>query len=703
MIWLALEIRRQRRECRVFPLLPMTKYTLERKRSLLFVLVGLIGLVVAACQNVDDVDPSRFTFQLNTCLRPTCEEVTVKRGDVTVSVPLSGTLRYVRKADVSFGVSGRIASVEVSVGDVVETGQVIAILETPFLELAVLNAKTFLQQAEESLAESLKPLTTTELLNAERAVSAAKVIVERAEKDLRQAMAGPAERELAQANASVIAAEIAVPKAEQVLRSARVGPTDRELAESEATLANSNLALQIAEENLAELKSDVDPLRVSEQENRLALAEINLKEARQWLAQLKLGPAPEIVSQAQFEFDNVKFTLLSSQLALERLKENPGASQMEMVLAIARVDRATFDVKVAETALKQAKSGPTDRELAEAEAAVISADFSVQEAERNLELTKAGPNEKQIAEAEVAVANANLTLEVADERHAELKEGIGPLRVKELENLLVLAQAALNEAQKRLTELESGSDPVIVNEMQRSLNASRDDLFNAEQNSARLTKRGGESNLELNRVQIEVAKAALVEAEERLNNSRMFPPFGGLVVALNVETGQRVSESEAIVQLVDTSTLEMRAVVSDVGQLKEGQETRIIIESLQSMTIPGHITGISAIIAGEHLGETFYEVIIFGESLAAAGLREGVSARAEALIQQRSDVLFVPIAAVQQDGQQSTSVEVVIEGGVNSVTVTSGLNNGQVIEVTDGLRENDIVRVRRANISLLVR
>ena len=81
------------RVCITFPFLRMIRYPMNRKSHAVFTVVGLIGVFAIACQTANPPPQSDLVFQLPTCLRPTCEEVTVRRGNITVSVPLAGSLQ----------------------------------------------------------------------------------------------------------------------------------------------------------------------------------------------------------------------------------------------------------------------------------------------------------------------------------------------------------------------------------------------------------------------------------------------------------------------------------------------------------------------------------------------------------------------------------------------------------------------------------
>ena len=77
---------------------------------------------------------------------------------------LAGTIQASGQADLSFRVSGKVASVKVDAGDQVSAGQVIATLDTTQLQLAVDSAKAQQQRANAVLAEAQRKYTANKEL-----------------------------------------------------------------------------------------------------------------------------------------------------------------------------------------------------------------------------------------------------------------------------------------------------------------------------------------------------------------------------------------------------------------------------------------------------------------------------------------------------------------------------------------------------------
>lgn len=86
----------------------------------------------------------------------------VATGDVTQTLETSGNIASASRTDSTFQVGGTVASVEVSPGDVVQAGQVLATLDTSDLDDAVERAEEALTAAQETLADDLEAQTEGE-------------------------------------------------------------------------------------------------------------------------------------------------------------------------------------------------------------------------------------------------------------------------------------------------------------------------------------------------------------------------------------------------------------------------------------------------------------------------------------------------------------------------------------------------------------
>ncbi len=167
------------------------------------------------------------------------------------------------------------------------------------------------------------------------------------------------------------------------------------------------------------------------------------------------------------------------------------------------------------------------------------------------------------------------------------------------------------------------------------------------------------------RAQVAQSRAILERAEEDLRNSTITSPIDGLVLSRDVEIGNAVSSilvlgsnATLLFKLGDVGDVFVRGKVdqADIGKVYDGQLARIVVESFRDKKFEGKVYKISPL-GVEKDNVTTFEVQV---SIHNPGnqLKANMSANAEIILEEKSDVLLVPEAAVVYDKQRKASVEV---------------------------------------------
>jgi multidrug efflux pump subunit AcrA (membrane-fusion protein) len=149
------------------------------------------------------------------------------------------------------------------------------------------------------------------------------------------------------------------------------------------------------------------------------------------------------------------------------------------------------------------------------------------------------------------------------------------------------------------------------------------------------------------------------------------------------------------ISLVDTSEIEMRGFIDeiDTAMVQLGQEANIILDALPDEEVKGEVAFISPV--GITLaGVVSYETTITLEN-PVAGLRDGMSATAEVVIERRDDVLLIPNRAIRGT-LQNPMVIVLVDGQEEEREITLGLTDGINTEVLTGLEEGEKVVIPAA-------
>ena len=221
-----------------------------------------------------------------------------------------------------------------------------------------------------------------------------------------------------------------------------------------------------------------------------------------------------------------------------------------------------------------------DTAIEAARTKVVGARNHLEDAERALEIAQSDrPQASAVSiESELEAANAALEalLDFPDE--AEVAQAMANLEVAEaaLDDLepnaqeVALAMQQMEDAELQVDKLEAGRDPL-----------------DEERREARIAS--AESRVAATETALEAARIGMADTELRA-------PFNGVVVGLNVDSGEEVSPRQFVMSLADTSEWELVTVDLDelsVVNLSEGDNVRVSFDALPELEMSGTISRVS--------------------------------------------------------------------------------------------------------------
>lgn len=319
---------------------------------------------------------------------------------------------------------------------------------------------------------------------------------------------------------------------------------------------------------------------------------------------------------------------------------------------------------------------------------------------------------------DLAVAEANLRLARAQLYQASQGSRKEQIEIARLN--FVLAQNALNAINEQVDKLiaegnyaakarleaqqEQARENARIAELryQQALNAGRSGgsalaaVEQAELALERLKRGPDPADLEIARLQVEQARAALQLAENNLKDAQIVAPFEGVVAAVNVRVGEAPGNQPAIV-LVDVSRYYLNVSVDevDVSRVVAGQAVTITVDALPNDVFSGVVEKIAPQ-ATVNAGVVSYPVRVIVESNDPR-LRGGMTATAEIVVQELRDVVLAPNWAIRRDRATGKAFASVLrDGQIVEVEVQLGLRNENFSEVVSGLSAGDIVAVSTA-------
>ena len=246
------------------------------------------------------------------------------------------------------------------------------------------------------------------------------------------------------------------------------------------------------------------------------------------------------------------------------------------------------------------------------------------------------------------------------------------------------SQANVSAAVAQQAATEADYQLFLLGATEAEIAAAEANIAQAEANLAGLLEPASNEELAQAEALLAQRQLDLQAAQDALDAATITAPFAGTVTQLYVVEGELASG--IVVELVDMDSLEVVVAVDeiDVAQLAVGQPAGIILEAYPDTTIDAAISRIAPS-AATNSDLVTYDVYL---ELATTDLplRVGLTANADLITAQRTDVLLVPNRAITADRQTGRYY-------VNLVTSTSETTTTETIEVTIGLRDNQSTQI----------
>ncbi len=213
--------------------------------------------------------------------------------------------------------------------------------------------------------------------------------------------------------------------------------------------------------------------------------------------------------------------------------------------------------------------------------------------------------------------------------------------------------------------------------------------------------RNAEIELDAAQDALSIVREGVSATNAQSSNTLVRATINGLVLDVPVKVGSSVIQSNTfndgttIATVADMTDLIFKGKVdeTEVGLLSVGQPMRITIGALQDVSSEALIEYISPKATSEN-GTNTFEIKAALNVLPGQNLRAGYSANASVILREARNVMSVPEAVVEFDGDNAY---VYVLTGENPQTferrqIQTGLSDGINIEVTGGISDSDKLR-----------
>ncbi|WP_437201584.1 HlyD family efflux transporter periplasmic adaptor subunit [Planctomicrobium sp. SH664] len=164
-----------------------------------------------------------------------------------------------------------------------------------------------------------------------------------------------------------------------------------------------------------------------------------------------------------------------------------------------------------------------------------------------------------------------------------------------------------------------------------------------------------------------------------------------------IEEGAAVRERQAIINLPDVTQMKVNCRIHEslIGSIRRGLRAKIRIDAYPDEIFNGEISHVSSVpMSGNwpnmDLREYQAEIKLTDDVDRIKRLRPGLTSQVEILVDNRADVLQVPVVAVVNVADRQLAY---VEGknGIERRDVKTGMTNQTHVEILDGISENERV------------
>ena len=331
----------------------------------------------------------------------------------------------------------------------------------------------------------------------------------------------------------------------------------------------------------------------------------------------------------------------------------------------------------------------------------------------------------EVRESQEVAAGAPLVILQDDEAHAQLQlaqADVATARANERRLLAGARREEVAQAQARLAEAQTGlaaardartrADALFAN--QSITRAAHDEARRNEEVAASREEQAKKAfdlvvagaraeDIRAAHATVEASEARLSIAQLQIAGRTIRAPFAGTVLALFAHPGEAVAPAQAVAQLADLSTLQIRAEVDELnmGVVQVGQKACAHADALPGEEYCGAVTSVACSLGRRHFeagnpgGATqdvkIVEITSSLPSVKGTRLIDGMAVELVVEAAAHEGVIAVPLAAVRQEKGKAIVKVRTAAGAVVDREVELGATDGMYREITRGLESGERV------------
>ena len=347
----------------------------------------------------------------------------------------------------------------------------------------------------------------------------------------------------------------------------------------------------------------------------------------------------------QINYEQAQLNLQLAQLQLEDLQKPVDENDIRV---------AEANVQSAWASYNSIAGAVSAEDLSSAQLRIDQAQAAYDEAVRQRSTAQSGQSDEAYSLLDAQVGQASFNLEIARQQYQSLQTGN--------QGQLGAAYARALQAQRQLEQVQAGPSSYQI---------------------------------ELVQIGVDQAQTQLDSAALALNQADLVAPYDGIVGTINVEVGSLVSPGLPVLTMTDVSSLHVVAEVDevDIRRIAEQMPARVQLDALPGLRLPAQIDSI-AVLGTDDGGIVSYDVQVSLDDVDPR-IRDGMTAEADVIVEQRKNVLVVPNQFIRLDREQNRAYVNLVdaEGQLKEIEITLGLQGQDSSEVVSGLNAGDVIAI----------
>ncbi|UKS30860.1 HlyD family efflux transporter periplasmic adaptor subunit [Paenibacillus sp. HWE-109] len=208
---------------------------------------------------------------------------------------------------------------------------------------------------------------------------------------------------------------------------------------------------------------------------------------------------------------------------------------------------------------------------------------------------------------------------------------------------------------------------------------------------------------------IESQKIKVDDAQQKIDQLTIKAPFDGVFsadfansknnVLRNYPVGAQINANTTLGAVASLSTMQLAIAVDelDLTSVKVGQKVTVKIDAISGKSFDGEVTSVSNVGTTTN-GVTAYDAVVAIPNTAQNDLKYAMTATAEIYIQNKKDILVLPIQVITTTKGKSTVSVKKADGTTEEREIKIGIRSKTQAEILSGLQEGDevVMPTRRA-------